>query len=183
MTLQDSDQQLWQRVRQGDANAFRELYDRHSTDLFAFLSSRCRGRLDASDCAQAVWLKVWEARKGNFDGRHCRGWLFEVARNHLHDRLRVEMRERRVFASQSAAFEQAPDPVVRDNVEESPQAVSFAECLEQVGGDFVAVLRARLNGTSTGDIARQLQISEAAVYTRVHRGKEELRSCVEEKLR
>ena len=172
------DQPLWQRVQKGDVRAFRELYERHQATLLAYLASRCRGTLDRNDLAQNIWLKVW-SKRDSFNGEHFRGWLFEIARNHLADTYRGVSRERTV------GFSENQEPVAipaGPETGESEQVVALRECLEQVGGEFISVLRARIDGVSTAEIAQRMSISEAAVYTRAHRGKQELQNCVEGKL-
>ena len=42
---------------------------------------------------------------------------------------------------------------------------ALRDCLQVVGGDFVAVLRQRLAGVSDQSIAEQMQISVSTVYT------------------
>ena len=54
--------------------------------------------------------------------------------------------------------------------------------METVGGDFVEVLRRRLNGVSNQEIAEQMGISVNTVYTRADRGKKALKDCIERKL-
>ena len=171
----DVDQQLWLAVQQNDLAAFRQLYESYGMRLLAFLSSRCRGKLDAADVAQTVWLKVWESR-AKFDGVHFRGWLFRIAHNHLTDVYRHSARR------SAETLEAVAEPAAAKADDRVEHLAALKDCLEQVGGDFVQVLQARLEGISTEEIARRMGIAQATVYTRADRGKELLRDCVQKKV-
>lgn len=161
-----------ERFRAGDQEAFRELYRLYAPGLLAFLASRCRSRSDAADVAQDVWLKAWKARS-RFDGRHFRGWLFQITRRWLID---VHRKRRETISPENW------DPEDQRPSETAESITALQDCLKSVGGEYVAVIRAQLEGADVAQIATRLGIEESTVYTRVNRGKKQLRDCVERKL-
>jgi DNA-directed RNA polymerase specialized sigma24 family protein len=68
--------------------------------------------------------------------------------------------------------------------DEDERRDALEECLKQIGGEFVATLvEVKLKGLPVNEIAEKYKISNAAVYTRVHRGLQQLADCVKEKLK
>ena len=55
-----TDENLLQRVSQGDADAFEQLYERHSGALARHLQRLVRDPVMADDLLQEVFLRVWE---------------------------------------------------------------------------------------------------------------------------
>ncbi|MCA9082035.1 MAG: RNA polymerase sigma factor [Planctomycetaceae bacterium] len=163
------------RFRQGDRAAFQELHRQINPGLEAFLAARAKGRVEASDLAQEVWLKAWNAREKWTEG-HFRGWIFQIARNRLLDEYR---RQGSRPASQMPEEMEIVQRIVDD---QSERIDALRGCLEHVGGSFVQVLKLQLEGSSTEEIASLLNISPATVYTKASRGRDELRDCVERKL-
>ncbi len=160
------------RLREGDLRAFEELYQRHAGGLLAFLERRCQGRLNANDVAQEVWLRVWRTRITVADG-HFRGWLFMIARNLLKDEYGRKLPA--LLSNEFDAVEQIPH-------RNGETLEVLQDCLQSLGGEFIAAVRDDTSGLSTAEIATKYGISDATVYTRLSRGRTELRDCVKRKL-
>ncbi|MBX3421792.1 MAG: RNA polymerase sigma factor [Pirellulaceae bacterium] len=166
---------LANRFRQGDQEAFRQLHSSIDPDLRAFIRSRWSGS-DGDDMVQQTWIKAWASRAG-FENQHIRGWLFQIAKNLLIDQYRRRGRQKH----ESLGERQIEIVQVRE--EQSPHIDALRDCLQSVGGDFVAVLKLRLAEVSTEEIAERLNISQNTVYTRAQRGQKQLKDCIERKLK
>lgn len=164
------------RFQQGDQEAFRQLYSSIDPDLRAFIRSRCWGS-DGDDMVQQTWLKAWASRTG-FENQHIRGWLFQIARNLLIDHYRQHSRKK-----QKSLGEKQIEGMAQVREEQSSRIEALRDCLQTLGGDFVAVLKLRLAEVSTEEIAQQLNISANTVYTRAQRGQKQLKDCIERKLK
>jgi RNA polymerase sigma-70 factor (ECF subfamily) len=71
------------RFQQGDAGAFRTLYERHFDGVYGYLLTALRDRHDAEDAAQDVFIRVLEALpQYEFRGSPLEAWLFTIVRNH-----------------------------------------------------------------------------------------------------
>ena len=58
------------------------------------------------------------------------------------------------------------------------------ECLQEVGGPFVeAFFLIKFEGQAATDVAERLNVPRKTVDTRVHRGKQQVKHCVQEKLK
>lgn len=169
----DPDLELARRFREGDKFAFSKLHERHAEGVFRFVKSRCNHTFDLEGICQEVWLKAWAAQS-SYQDRHFGGWIYEIARNLVIDC------ERRKSSVQMPEDVDVPAVLEHDRPEELS---ALEDCLESGTGDFVQAVRDSLLGGTTPEIAAKYDISATTVYTRISRGRELLRECVEEKLK
>lgn len=167
---------LAERFRSGDQEAFRHLHAQINPGLVAYLQVRCPSTVDLEALVQEVWVKAWVNRE-RYDNSHFRGWVFQIAKNRLIDHYRRGGRTPR--------FEEWGEREVATQIlaEQSDQSAALADCLQTVGGEFVAVLRLRIEGLPTDEIAARMSITPAAVFSRASRGRDALRQCIEQKLK
>ncbi len=169
-----SESALIQRFQAGDAQAFGELYARYDQSLRAFVCNRCPRGTDAEALIQETWLKIWNARR-QYEQDSFSGWVFQIARNLLTDAYRAKGRK----PPFEALGEREIVAVIREN--DDIRLTALHDCLKTEGGDFVSVLRLRLDGLSTTEIAAQMNIAPSTVFTRASRGEVQLRECMERK--
>lgn len=85
---------LFERIRAGDKEAFKEFYDSNQSALFSFLLSKGVDRDTAEDFIQQAFLIIWEKRKQIDPSRSLRSYLFTTAYNrmlnHYRDRKETE---------------------------------------------------------------------------------------------
>lgn len=85
-----SDEQLWRRAAEGDADAFGQLYDRHANTIYNYLFRRTGDWAVAEDLTASVFLSAWKKRQRVVfsDSGAVLPWLYGVAANVLrnHDR-------------------------------------------------------------------------------------------------
>lgn len=153
--------------------SFENVYRGLAPKVLAFLKSRCFGVVDADDVAQDVWNKAFRSWD-RFDGQNTRAWIFTIARNCLTDTVR------RVARQPATSLEA---DIAETYCQVSDEVAAVRLCVETVDGDFARVLRARIiEDRSVSDIAMELNIAEATVYTRVNRAKKQVAECVKSKL-
>jgi RNA polymerase sigma-70 factor (ECF subfamily) len=88
----DADALLIRRIRQQDAEAWRELIGRFEGRLLAFVEGRTRDRAAAEDVVQETFVGFLTSLP-NFDAeRPLEGYLFSIAAHKLTDHLRREGR-------------------------------------------------------------------------------------------
>jgi RNA polymerase sigma-70 factor (ECF subfamily) len=152
---------------------FEDVYRALAPKLLAFLRSRCFGVVDADDVAQETWNKAFRSWD-RFDGQNTKAWLYTIARNCLTDTVRRTARQ----PTTSLEID-----VAETHYEISDEVAAVRLCVETVDGDFARVLRARIiEDRSVSDIAMELNIAEATVYTRVNRARKQVAECVKGKL-
>ncbi|MFC4148721.1 RNA polymerase sigma factor [Micromonospora mangrovi] len=96
--IRADDGELWQRARQGEAECFGVLFDRHSGAVREFCARRT-GSIDAADdLVSIVFLEAWR-RRGEVelvDG-NALPWLYGIARRTIQHRWRTAVRHRRAL--------------------------------------------------------------------------------------
>ena len=80
---------LIQSAKDGNADAFGELYERYADSVFRFIYSQTSDRLDAEDITAEVFLKAWRSLSRYKErGYSFSAYLFRIARNVLIDSRR-----------------------------------------------------------------------------------------------
>jgi RNA polymerase sigma factor (sigma-70 family) len=72
----------------GDADGLAEAYDRYAAPLYTYCRSRLREPADAADAVQDTFVIAASKLAGLRDQSRLRPWLYAVARNECHRRLR-----------------------------------------------------------------------------------------------
>ena len=68
--------------RDGDRQAFHELFERYKDRLFRFVyGAYLHQRSEAEDCVQDVFMRVIQNAKAFQPSRTFRPWLYTIARN------------------------------------------------------------------------------------------------------
>lgn len=83
-----TDEALMSRYRDGDAQAFEQLYRRHKGPVYRYLLRQCGVPAVAEELFQDVWLNLIRAR-GRYEVRaRFTTWLYRLAHNRLIDHYR-----------------------------------------------------------------------------------------------
>lgn len=169
-----TDEELVDRVKNGDKNAYRQLVERYQSPVFTTIVRMVKHRELAEDLAQETFLQVYRSLPG-FDGRsRFSTWLYRIARNKVIDWTRSRAKKEQsseselhdVYRSNSSVEEEV---VIRDMsnrlrvlMYEMPQHYRDVLCMY-----FERELTLR-------EIAQQLDVPYKTVQTRFSRGKKQL---------
>ena len=106
-----SDDELAERLRDGDEKALRTAYDRHGAAVL-YLAQRLLGnRADAEDVTQLTFVAAWAGRD-SFDPRRgtILGWLLGIARRKAVDRMRSAARDDKLVETVRSQVVPAEEP-------------------------------------------------------------------------
>jgi len=173
------DADLAQRLKDKDADALAELYDRYGR-LIYYLIYRIVGNAGAAeDLVQESFLRVWNSIQ-NYDP--ARGplarWMVSVARNRAIDHLRSwEGR----MAQGMLPIHEWDAPCTSDNLEEKLLATDVGKSLERAMKKLTARQQQLLNlayveGLTQSEIAEHLQRPLGTIKTWVRAALQELRT-------
>lgn len=176
------------RARAGDESAFAQLVTEHSARVYGALRRFGLDRQEADEVAQAVFVRAWRGL-GRFEERsRFSTWLYRIAFNEAQRRL-----ARRPPASTlSRPGDEDAIVALPDAIAAGPQARildrEFEHMLERALAELPADLRAAvvlrdLEGLSTEEAASVAGVGQAALKSRLHRGRMQLRGLLEPYLR
>jgi RNA polymerase sigma-70 factor (ECF subfamily) len=83
-----TDEELMQRYRDGDAQAFDDLYGRYRGPVYRYVTRLLGAGHDIDGIVQDCWLRVIHRRDSWTPGSPFRAWLFRIAHNRAVDVLR-----------------------------------------------------------------------------------------------
>lgn len=139
-------------------------------DVFRFVYWLCRDRSLAEDVVQETLLRAWRSLDSLDDEKAAKPWLLTIARREL---ARMFERKRFTTVDIQAADEAQHEALTvneRHEVEEMRRAIMQLDVIHREP----LVLQVLL-GYSTEEIAKLLDISVAAVLTRLFRARQVLR--------
>jgi RNA polymerase sigma factor (sigma-70 family) len=174
------DSQTVAAVRQGEADRYRELVERHERRVFAIAWSRLGDLALAEDATQEAFLLGYRRLWLLGNGTKYAAWITAIVR---HVAINLGLRRRRELNKcERWALEQPPAPAG----DETPELCT-PETLRQTLAELPAAHRESLvlfylEDKSGAETATALGISEAALRVRLHRARAALRERLEEKL-
>ena len=172
--------ELVERIRRGDAAAFRELFESCFEPLRRYAYRMLRSREEAEDVVHDVFLRVWRQRDRLEPACNLRAYLFAAARNRALDRLRRRRMEEgwSDTAAASVMGERADaDADAALEIEETADAIRRAVEALPLRQRQVITLRWRRQ-MSYAEIAAELRIAEKTVGIHVGRALRRLRAML-----
>lgn len=115
--METSDQELWRRAVEGEAECFGLIFDRHGAAVHAYCRARFTDEIgeSAADLVSVVFLEAWRRRRDVvIESASALPWLLGVARRVMLHRARTVRRHRAALArlprETSLASGQVEDP-------------------------------------------------------------------------
>ncbi len=178
----DKDQQLVERVQQGDKRAFDLLVIKYQHKIFSIISRFVKDSAEVHDVAQEAFIKAYRAI-GNFRGDSAfYTWIYRIAintaKNHLVSRGRrppssdVEVDEAEFYAGGESLKDLASpeNQLMRDQLE---QVVYKA--IDDLPEDLrTAVTLREMEGLSYEEIAEVMSCPVGTVRSRIFRARESI---------
>lgn len=180
-----NDQVLIAKCQQGDRQAFNRLVMQYQHLVYNFLYRLGPCSHDVEDLAQEVFIKVFRSLHALKEPALFKSWLHKIAvRVYIDDRRqRKRLQERMV--SEDGILDVQADPRAdqsRDVAQQEMQHV-LQNAIERLPEEFrLAVVLREIQDFSYEDIAATLHCSIGTVRSRIFRGRQLLRSLLEEQL-
>ena len=164
------DEEIAQRVKNGECELYEVLMRRHHQRLFRTLRSVLGNEVDAQEVLQDAFVFAYSSLK-QFEGRgKFGGWLIRIGLNaaYAHRRRRLD--------SAPARFDYPEDPTSQPNPEQSAASLEMIRLLEHaidtLPDHYRTVFVMRLvEEMSTTEVADALKVSEDVVKTRLVRAR------------
>jgi RNA polymerase sigma-70 factor (ECF subfamily) len=170
-----SDAALLGAIGERDRGALHELYLRHQPWLELRLARRCADRQIVEEVLQDVFVTVWRS-SGDYRGSgEVAAWLWGIAIRTLLHRLRPRKPLLERLRGMRTSDERSAEEHVLVGVEHGELGVALA----RLSPELRAVVQATvLDGLTTQEAARLLDIPSGTVKTRMMRARRELREAL-----
>ncbi len=178
--MADSEAQLIDKSRRGDATAFERLIKPYEGKVYTFLSRMCGESEAAKDMAQETFLRAFDKIRRYRGGSKFSTWLFRVAVNNC--KMHKRGRGRRPEAPlEIEVGDYRPGP--GDQYDEAELKLVVAGALQKLPPAYRSVLvLSEYDGLSGPEIAKVMNISLANVKVRLRRGREKLKEIFKDRL-
>ena len=161
--------------REGDKEAFREIYDRMVRPLTYFVENIIFSPIDAEDIVANAFTKLYHARSGMRSIEHIKRWLYVSVRNESIDYLRLRSRQRESHTEVAYLEAESDDHHETERV----KSAVFQDILnevEKLPRQRKAILRLYFfEQKSTAEIAKQLGLNSQTVLNHKAKALESLR--------
>jgi RNA polymerase sigma-70 factor (ECF subfamily) len=177
--VRTADLELADRCRQGDPQAFEDLYRQHAGRLYSLTFRMAGSAQEAEDLLQDVFLHV-HRKLGSFRGESSLGtWLYRIAMNHCLDYLRGRQ-ARAGRATESLEDDRVAEPVAPAPA--VPSAVTRLDLERAISrlpeGCRAAFLLHDVEGFEHHEVADILGVSIGTSKSQVHRARTKLRQML-----
>jgi RNA polymerase sigma-70 factor (ECF subfamily) len=159
---------LVQRARQGDQEAFAQLYEAHFDKIFRYVVLKIRNQAEAEDMTQQVFVKAYESI-GSYQsqGVPFTAWLFRIAHNQMVDYVRKQSRKPTVPLDESLPIRDETD--LEHDVETKIEMEKVVLATKQLTKAQREVISLRFaGGLSITEAAKTMRKSEGAIKALQH---------------
>ncbi len=185
MAEADTISDLMARCTLRDQRAFAELYRHTSAKLYGVAIRILRREDWAEEVLQESFVNIWNHIADYSVTRSApMTWMTAIVRNRALDWLRrpnLEQGDEDYDLLVELVPDDAPGPDIV--LGDSRNAIALAECLKQLSGNQrQTIVLSYVHGLSHGELARHLKEPLGTVKTRIRRGLEKLKGCMDGKV-
>ena len=177
------------RFKDGDSDAFRQLFDRHKNGVILFCHRFCGDERVAEELAQETFIRVYRAAARYYPKARFRTWLFKIATNVCLNEIRrpgYKIRSESLDGTDSKKYEatinrqsghrpERPDELL----DQEEQRHMVLKAMAQLPDDQRAALLLRVEGEfSYQEIGQQMDRSENHIKTLIYRGRCRLKAAL-----
>lgn len=185
----ENEQNLIEKSKKGDADAFSELILAYEKKIISFTYRMLGNTEDAEDAAQEVFVKAYRAISG-FDGKSSfKTWLYKIASNVAMDELRKRKRRNSdktisLYSESEDGEYELPLSSEKDEPFEEARKNELQKVLQNAIGELkdeyrLVVVMRDVQNISYEDIAKTTGLSLGTVKSRISRGRLSLKKILE----
>jgi RNA polymerase sigma-70 factor (ECF subfamily) len=172
-------QEIVEKVRTGDKEAFERLFHHFQPGLYRFLWRMVRSEDIADDLLQNIFLKLWKNRETWRPGASISGYLYRAAKNSALNHLR----DKKLGAQRFVRYEEhdADSDESHTTVEQKELSEAIQKCIDALPqGCRTVFILSRYEAMTYREIAGTLEISAKTVDNHMGRALRLLRDCLRE---
>ena len=169
LTILRTDAGLVAQVLTGKTNRFDELVRRHMNTVYGIAFSYTRNHSDAEDLSQEAFLKAYRSLDTLQDSKKFGHWMCVITRNLSRTWFTNRKREAEMLEQKKAQVSQKTEAAYDDMREILEQQI---QALDPIPREVLMLHY--FSGHSTAEIAKVMNVSQAAVLKRLQRAREAL---------
>ena len=181
------DHALIERAQTGDAEAFRELVERHHRRAYAIALALVRDEEDAREIVQEAFIRVYKGLSQFHGGSAFFTWLYRIVHNLSIDLIRKPSRREAeleaVLETEDPAdneFLRFPDADPQDVVQRSQLRERIAAALDELPAYHRGVIVMReVQGMSYEEMAEAMGVSKGTIMSRLFHARKKLQKALE----
>ncbi|NJP37575.1 RNA polymerase sigma factor [Alkalicoccus luteus] len=167
-----TDEELVQRILQGEQEALENLHERHADGLYRYIYAKTSNRMDAEELLQDVFFKAAKHLPSFQEKASFKTWLYRIARNALTDYYRSRTVKHRAVPTEAQVLEAASGfaDSPEETVVQQSAVADIAELINGLPSDYQEVLHLRLmedfSTKETAAVMGKSMLSVKALYRR-----------------
>ncbi|MFC2025325.1 sigma-70 family RNA polymerase sigma factor [Chloroflexota bacterium] len=166
--MQD-EESLVQRAKQGDQQAFAQLYEEHFDRIYRYVAIRIGDKAEAEDMTQQVFLNALQSISSyKWKGAPFAAWLFRIAHNQVVDYLRKKTRQPVTLFDESPVSSDGDPQLITERSLDIEQLLLATRRLTEAQREVISLRFA--GGLSTAEVAQTMGKSQGAVKALQHSG-------------
>jgi RNA polymerase sigma-70 factor (family 1) len=157
-----SDDELVEKLRKGDIEAFDAVFEKYSNRLFGFALKYLKSKEETEGLVQDVFLKIWENRKNLKEDSSLKSYLFTIS---YHNICKF-FRKKQLQGKLKEEIGLAPDISVdtEEQIDYQSTLEQIEQLIEQLPPKQKAIFeKSRKEGKSTREIAKEMHLAPGTV--------------------
>jgi RNA polymerase sigma-70 factor (ECF subfamily) len=167
MLIEQDEAGLTARARQGDKEAYGELYERYLDTIYQYIYYRVGHHHEAEDLTEQVFLKAWEGIGRFREEVPFKAWIYRIAHNTVIDHYR---RQKDVLELEDQSAIPHKNPGIEEKILSAERTAQLAKAIGRLSPLHQHVLILRfINGFTMKETAQILDRSQGTVRVLQHR--------------
>ena len=172
-----NDKLIFQRIAQGDAQAFAEFYEVYAVKLALYVSRFLGSDLWAEEIVQDTFVKLWSVRETIGDIEIPAAFVYRMVANKTKDHLKHREHEIKLQQHLVRYFQQANANTTQDQLDYQTGEKLYRKAIQQLPAQRSLVFKMRHEqGLSYDDIAKELDLSRHTVRNLLNLALKDIRS-------
>ncbi|MBQ4058853.1 MAG: RNA polymerase sigma factor [Lachnospiraceae bacterium] len=169
------DEELFERIQQGDKDAFQDLYEISYRSVYAFLLSLTQNSEDAHDLMQDTYVQIYKNSHMYKKQGNPMGWIIKIAQNLFY------MKCRKDNARQFVNYEDIENEIGVSQIEDVDSRMLIEYMFSELSReDRMIVVMHNVNGFKFQEIANVLDKPLGTVLARYNRSIRKLQTTFKE---
>ena len=177
-----NEKRIIRKVKQSNADAFRELFDYYYPKIFSFLKAFVRNSNDAENLVQDVFFTLWESRSELNEHLSFSSFLYKIAKNKALNHIRKEVNSR-FYTEYCKQNMNEEDSSTEKAIESRDMIELIRKQIQMIPERRREIFLCSFNeGLSYKEIAEKLNISENTVDSQIRNALNYLKNTTKENI-